>query len=205
MRITPFRTAVIVVAAAAGLLTAAAASARPTASSTARLAASLAANAADLPAPTSTSPQTGAGTADSGQLGAPKLINVRTGRHERYDRTVFDFTGGTPGYRVEYGTLVGLGTGNPIPLAGPADLRVVFRHAFAHDINTGAITYNTSRVLNPSLPTLRQIKFGGDFEGIVSSGLGLADRVGFQGLHPAQSGSRRGRRRPPADAALRHQ
>jgi len=132
----------------------------------------------DLPAPTSTTAVTG--EADPGGFTLPTLVGVRTGRHEAYDRTVFDFTGGTPGFRVEYGTLVQGGTGNPITLAGSAALVAVFTPAFAHDVNTGATTYDISRVLNPALPTLRQIKFGEDFEGHVSAGLGLADRVGFR-------------------------
>lgn len=128
----------------------------------------------DLPAPTNTAPVTASGT------GAGNLVNVRTGLHDAYDRTVFDFVGGTPGYRVEYGTLVSGGTGDPIPLAGAAALVIVFNPAYAHDINTGAVTYDISRVLNPRLPTLRQIKFGEDFEAHVSAGLGVADRVGFR-------------------------
>lgn len=136
--------------------------------------------ATDLPAPTKTATVAGTGTAKD--LGSPKLVGVRTGRHDRYDRTVFDFTGGTPNYRVGYGTLVAGGTGDRIPLAGAASLVVVFNPAFAHDVNTGATTYDISRVLNPRLPTLRQIKFGEDFEGHVSAGLGLADRVGFRVL-----------------------
>ena len=130
--------------------------------------------AAELPAPTSTSPVVGTGT------GAATLVNVRTGRHPAYDRTVFDFVGGTPGYRVEYGTLVNGGTGDPIPLTGPADLVIVFNPAYAHDSDTYAPTYPISTVLNPGLPTLRQIKFGEDYEAYVSAGLGLADRVGFR-------------------------
>jgi hypothetical protein len=136
------------------------------------------ASSTDLPAPTGTAPVSATGTATG--LGEPKLVNVRTGRHAAYDRTVFDFTGGTPGYHVEYGTLVSGGTGDPIPLAGAASLVVVFTPAFAHDIDTGAVTYDITRTLNPALPTLRQIRFGEDFEAHVSAGLGLADRVGFR-------------------------
>lgn len=137
--------------------------------------------AADLPAPTNTAPLVG--SADPGGFTFPTLINVRTGRHDCYDRTVFDFTGGTPGYRIEYGTLFSGGTGNPVPIAGAATLRVVLEQAYAHDVETGATTYNISRVLNPSLPMLRQIKFGEDFEGYVSSGLGVnTANVGFRVL-----------------------
>ena len=121
---TPLRAGVFTLAATVGLaLTATVASASST----------------DLPAPTGTAPVSATG------LGDAKLVNVRTGRHAAYDRTVFDFTGGTPGYRVEYGTLVSGGTGNPIPLAGAAALVVVFTPAFAHDINTGAVTYDITR------------------------------------------------------------
>jgi hypothetical protein len=131
---------------------------------------------ADLPAPTNTAAVSGTGT------GYGQLVNVRTGRHDAYDRVVFDFTGGTPGYRVEYGTLTGQGTGNPIPLAGNAALVVVFNPAAAHDLNTGASPFDISRTLNPNLPTLKQIKFGGDYEGYLSAGLGLSHKVGFRVL-----------------------
>jgi hypothetical protein len=137
---------------------------------------------ADLPAPTGTAPVSGTGTADPAVPGTPKLINVRTGRHDAYDRTVFDFTGGTPDFTVAYGTLVGGGTGDPIPLAGNAALVVTFHPAFAHDVATGATTYDITRVLDPNLPTLRQIRFGEDFEGHVTAGIGVADRVGFRVL-----------------------
>jgi hypothetical protein len=127
--------------------------------------------AADLPAPTGTAPVTGGPSA----AGRPTLVGVRTGRHDRYDRTVFDFTGGTPGYRVEYGTLVSQGRGDTIPLAGAADLIVVFNGAAQPAIDLG-------RVYNPNLPTLRQIRSGGFFEGYAGFGLGLRDRVGFRVL-----------------------
>jgi hypothetical protein len=126
---------------------------------------------ADLPAPTSTSPVAGSASGS----GQPVLTGIRTGRHDAYDRTVFDFTGGTPGYRVAYGTLDGQGTGDPIPLAGAAALVVVFD-------GTAQPTVDLHTVYNPALPTLRQIKSGGYFEGYASFGLGVADRVGFRVL-----------------------
>jgi hypothetical protein len=125
--------------------------------------------APDPPAPTSTASVSGPGT------GVASLVDVRTGRHDAYDRVVFDFTGGTPGYRVGYGTLVAGGTGDPIPLAGKASLVIVFNPASAHG-------YDIRQVINPGLPTLKQIKFGEDYEGYVSAGLGLADKVGFRVL-----------------------
>ncbi|HEU4425907.1 MAG TPA: AMIN domain-containing protein [Pilimelia sp.] len=171
MRTTPLRAGALGLAAIIGLTLAA---------STAGASTTATAAATDLPAPTNTAPVSGTGTFDPADLGSPTLVGVRTGRHDAYDRTVFDFAGGTPNYRVEYGTLYRGGTGEPIPLEGPADLVVTFNPAYAHDIDTGQPTYDISRVLNPGLPTLRQIKFGEDFEAYVTAGLGLADRVGFR-------------------------
>ncbi|GAA4467768.1 AMIN-like domain-containing (lipo)protein [Phytohabitans houttuyneae] len=131
-----------------------------------------AAGTADLPAPTRTAPVAGTATAPPDR---PVLTGVRYGRHDRYDRVVFDFTGGTPAYRVEYAPLVGIGTGDPIPLTGPADLRVTFA-------GVPTTTLDMRTVRNPGLPTLRQVRFGGAFEGRVLAGLGLADRVGFRVL-----------------------
>jgi hypothetical protein len=125
---------------------------------------------ADLPAPTRTAPVAGAATVTR----QVTLVGVRHGRHDRYDRVVFDFAGGTPEYRVEYAPLVGIGTGTPIPLEGPADLRIVFAGANAPKL----FAYAAS----PRYPTLRQIKLGGAFEGRIIAGLGLADRVGFRVL-----------------------
>ncbi len=122
---------------------------------------------ADLSAPTTTSARSGGGAA----TGYPTLVGVRWAAHPAYDRVVFDFTGGTPGWRVSYEPLVGEGTGLPIPLLGPADLTIHF-----HVARTA--TSLASRF--PDLPTVRQIGFGGDFEGYVSAGLGLRDRVGFR-------------------------
>nr|BFE57328.1 hypothetical protein GCM10020063_018540 [Dactylosporangium thailandense] len=131
----------------------------------------VAAQAADLPAPTSTSPIAG----DPSGSGRPVLTGIRTGRHDEYDRTVFDFSGGTPGWRVAYAPLVEQGRGNTIPVAGAATLLVVFT-----DAGTPAVDLGT--VYDVNLPTLRQIKSGGFFEGRASFGLGVRDRTGFRVL-----------------------
>ena len=138
--------------------------------------AGISAAAADLGPPTQTAPVTAGPTGPGPAL----LTGVRVGRHDTYDRTVFDFTGGTPGYRVEYAPLYTEGAGDLVHLEGAQTLSIHFHPAFAHDPETYAPTANLRQVLTPRFPTLRQVKFGGDFEGYVSAGLGLADRVGFR-------------------------
>ena len=77
---------------------------------------------------------------------------------------------------------MGQGSGTTIPLAGAATLRVVFDGAYPYDVGTGQSTIDLGRVYDPRLPTLRQIKSGGAFEGYISFGLGLVDGVGFRVL-----------------------
>ena len=137
--------------------------------------AALAAAGSATPAP-STAAASSAATLPSGY---PTLVGVRYARHAGYDRAVFDFTGGTPGWRAQYGPLYEQGRGNRISLAGNASLSIVFSVARAHD-DAGRATYDLNRTLDPRLPTLRQIRFGGDFEGYVGVGLGLADRVDYR-------------------------
>jgi hypothetical protein len=123
--------------------------------------------ASDLPAPTPTKPIAGVATGKP----LPTLTGVRTGRHDQYDRTVFDFTGGTPAYNIQYDVLRPQAEDGVIPVNGAATLVVVFE---------GVIVTKSPGTRNPELPTLRQIKFGGAFEGYASFGLGLRDRVGFR-------------------------
>ena len=111
--------------------------------------------------------------------GYPTLIGVRWGRHPGFDRAVFDFTGGTPGWRVAYGPLYHQAKDERIPLAGRTSLSITFSVARAHD-DAGRSTYDPSRALNPRLPTLRQIRFGGDFQGYVGVGLGLSHQLDYR-------------------------
>ncbi len=69
--------------------------------------------------------------------------------------------------------------GRPVPLRGRAVLRVVLHGGQAGD-RSGASTVHTPSTLTPEFPTLRQVRPAGDFEGVVTYGLGLRDRVGFR-------------------------
>jgi hypothetical protein len=197
MRATLTRTAVIVVAVTIGLsfapsvtaappvspgqsTSASAATTTPASSATSTSGWHRRRSTSDLPAPTQTEPVSGTGTGDPSSPHPPTLVGVRVGWHHAYDRTVFDFVGGTPNYVVRYAPLVTEGQGTPVPLAGAASLLVRFQGAIPYDIDTGASTIDLTQVLNPRLPTLRQLKFGGAFEGYISAGLGLRATVGFR-------------------------
>lgn len=112
-------------------------------------------------------------------VSTPTLVNVRYAQHTGFDRVVFDWKNGLPSVSAAYGTLRGEGTGDVIPLTGAADLVLRFTNARAHT-DDGRPTYRMTTVLDPGLPTLKQVKFGGDYEGYVSAGLGLRDFVSYK-------------------------
>ncbi|WP_030238056.1 MULTISPECIES: AMIN-like domain-containing (lipo)protein [unclassified Streptomyces] len=116
--------------------------------------------------------------------------NVRTGRHDCFDRMVIDVpgAGSDVGYSVRYvDRLYQDGSGQYIPVAGGAVLEVRVA-APAYDPETGAPTY-PGRVARP-LPgvdltgyrTFRDTRYAGSFEGETQIGLGVRARLPFRVL-----------------------
>lgn len=93
------------------------------------------------------------------------LKDVRTGRHDHFDRVVFEFAGDElPGYLIEYidKPVLACGSGNEVPLKGDGWLQIRFEPARAHT-NEGNPTV-AFRELAPNLPNLLEIKSTCDFE-----------------------------------------
>jgi hypothetical protein len=109
---------------------------------------------------------------------APELVSVRTARRDGYDRVLFTFRGGMPGYRVGYVAAVRDEADRPLALRGDADLAVSFAPAQAHQPD-GSPTFRGGTV-STDYPGLRQVRFAGDFEGRVAFGVGVAGRGGFR-------------------------
>jgi hypothetical protein len=105
----------------------------------------------------------------------PTLVEVRAGGHTGYDRVVFEFRGAVPEHRVGYvDQLVEDGSGNPVSVAGAADLEVVFEGANAHDEDGTPTT--SPRRFSPGLTAVKEIAQLGDFEAVVSYGIGVDQR-----------------------------
>jgi hypothetical protein len=111
---------------------------------------------------------------------APAVLErVRIGRHAGFDRVVFEFKAGTPAWSARYvPKVVHDGSGRPVPLAGRAFIHIVFRRTSIDRPSAGG----PEIVRTPRLATLLQLKEAGDFEGVVSFGLGLRRKVGFRGF-----------------------
>jgi hypothetical protein len=109
--------------------------------------------------------------------GPAQLTGISVGRHPAFDRIVFRFRGGIPGYTIRYVHAVRTdGQGKLVPLRGRAFLQIVFFSASAYQ------TYHGPSVISPAFPTLLQLKVAGDFEGYLSFGAGLSQRSGFHVL-----------------------
>jgi hypothetical protein len=111
--------------------------------------------------------------APAGAQSALTLVAVRAGRHAGFDRVVFEFRGDVPATRrIRYvDQLTQDGSGEPVSLAGDANLEVVFEGANAHD-DRGNPTVSPRR-FSPGFPALKEVAQVGDFEAVVGYGLGV--------------------------------
>ena len=115
------------------------------------------------------------------------LERIAVGRHEGYDRVVFQFKNGLPGYRVEYvsGPLKEDGSGKPVTFEGNAVVVVRMEPASGFDLNTGegVLVYKGPKQIDGSsagTSVVRELVRTGDFEAVLSWAIGLSDKVDFR-------------------------
>jgi hypothetical protein len=97
----------------------------------------------------------------------PTIVKVATGHHAGFDRVTFTFANGAlPAERswAYVPQLIADPSGKTIPIIGPKIIRVRFFSA-ATDVTA---------TQTPLLPEVKQLKFAGSFEGVVSYGIGVA-------------------------------
>jgi hypothetical protein len=114
------------------------------------------------------------------------LVGIRAGRHECYDRLVFDPRVPAPptGFRVSYvDQVIEDPTGAVVPVRGGARLQVTV-DASAYDMSTGQQTYvyqNRAELVDVTgYQTFRQVAWAGSFENTTSVGLGVRARLPFR-------------------------
>lgn len=108
-----------------------------------------------------------------------RLVDVRVGHHPGFDRIVFEFSGPLPSsHSVRYiDHLVADGSGKRVRVAGAAILGVVMRDTVAHDDRGRPTALRREAYATPNVMT---VVMGGDFESVVSYGVGLAKREPFR-------------------------
>ena len=143
------------------------------------IAATIAATAGPAGAAVALPPFTTAGKSTPDSVAQRELVAFRVATHPGFDRMVFQFRGGTPGFNVRYvARIIQDGSGATIPLLGSRFLAIRFAAARAHSLS--GTTSNVPRVRTPLLRSIRQVKLAGDFEGVVSYGAGIAGRRAFR-------------------------
>jgi hypothetical protein len=143
-------------------------------------------------APNAAAPQAGAAAApycgitwgsarkQGGVLRTPQLVKVVTSRNTCWDRTVFEFDGAVNGYDVLYSTTVatdGEGLDLAPYVAGAATKLSVSLRAPAYDYPraTGEHAANVVRYR-----TLRDVLYGGSFEGYSTFAVGVRAKLPFR-------------------------
>ena len=111
---------------------------------------------------------------------AAKLVDVRTGMHEGFDRVVFEFDERVPGYHIEYidKPVRKCGSGKVTPLAGDGWLEVRMYPAKAHTEEGQPAVANRERM--PKLPVLWELELTCDFEAVVTWVFGVESPNRYQ-------------------------
>ncbi|WP_189040649.1 AMIN-like domain-containing (lipo)protein [Micromonospora sonchi] len=126
----------------------------------------------------------GSGDKTAGPMSSSPLVEVRTGRHECHDRVVFEFDGPVTGYSVGYGETYTDGEGLALSpyTAGGALLRVSLRAPAYDDEHLATVLYRVGdHVANVvRYQTLRDVVFGGSFEGYTTFAVGVRARLPFR-------------------------
>lgn len=113
------------------------------------------------------------------------LTAVRSARHEGFDRIVFEFSSDSLSqYTIEYVEKAeNCGSGDEIPVTGSAVLSVLFRPAYAHDLDKGESTIPVAdRSRSPGFPAIKDIRMTCDFEADVEWALGVAAKNKYRVL-----------------------
>jgi hypothetical protein len=107
------------------------------------------------------------------------LVAIRAAHHAEatphYDRVVFEFNDALPLLRIDYvEQLIGDGSGLPVPISGNAILCVQFTPAQAHNDSRHDTAPGRIKL---KLPLVSEIVGSGDFEAVVTYGIGLARKA----------------------------
>jgi hypothetical protein len=113
--------------------------------------------------------------------------NVRTGRHDCYDRFVVDLAGPAAGYNVHYvRRLHQLASGQVIRVPGGARLEIIVRasavNLHGRPTYPGTVGQPLPGVNLTGYDTFRSTRYGGTFEGLTQFGLGVRARLPFRVL-----------------------
>ena len=109
----------------------------------------------------------------------PVLVDVRAAHHPGFDRLVFEFEGRLPEFTAATWTnrVIHDPSGLPVPVQGNAYLSVVLSNVTAHGDGPDFESTYGARQRAFDLPNIAHVVAAGDFEAVVSFGVGLMART----------------------------
>lgn len=112
------------------------------------------------------------------------LSGVRVAGHEGYDRVVFEFQNGVPGYDVRYlePPILADGSGEEVPVAGGAALVVRMEPALDADLTqeSAPTTYTGPTRFSPSTSAVVELVRTGGFEAVLTWAVGVDEKRPFR-------------------------
>ena len=119
----------------------------------------------------------GAAPAPASTVGPATVIAIRTAHYSGFDRIVFEFNSAAKpsGTAKAVPVLIGDFTGEKVPIAGRGIIRVVLQGQ-AHT-DDGRATVDTTQAFG--LKNILAVRNAGDFEGVLTVGVGLAKKAAF--------------------------
>ena len=111
-------------------------------------------------------------------FGITNYTDIRVGTHDGYDRFVMEFNAGTPEVRLDRDEPPHEqdASGIPLDVEGEMVLKLVLPNGTAA-MESGEISYNGPKDLDPGFPMLVDVVHGGDFEAQTTVYIGLASET----------------------------
>jgi hypothetical protein len=148
-----------------------------------------------VPVRFSSTPSPGLPDASTDQVSTPdtpggpgltaELVDVRTGRHDGYERVVFEFsTDFVPGFTVGYveGPITADPSGLPVSVSGDSYISVRMSSAAGFETSGSSFqeTYTGATSISPGYPAIQSVVETGDFEGVLNWVIGVRTRPAFK-------------------------
>jgi hypothetical protein len=120
--------------------------------------------------------------AEPGDDPGPAVLRaIRAGEHGTYERLVLDFSAPYGSATVSYVPVVHADPSDKlVPLRGKSFMQITIQGAVATYVGVPITPYAGPTTVTPGYPTLKQVSVSGDFEAVLSLGVGLARTAGFR-------------------------
>jgi len=117
-------------------------------------------------------------------IGSTDFKTLKVAKNDGFDRSVFQFNDGVPGYNVRYvAKPAQCASGDPISVTGTAYIEVQMQPAQSYDVDTQKPTFSPASIVDvkPNLASVKQLKMScPGFEAETSYIIGVSKKKNFR-------------------------